>query len=242
MRRRNIFIIVLVNMFIGQLFLPKSYGQDLNQLSLSGKWKVTWNDGTHGPNNIDQFIRINPLKDANRYMDVDVPMDLNIAMQKKGIVDDLNYGANYLKSRWVAEQYWHYYKQFEISEDIVNKSVKLKFDRLDYSASVFLNGELIGSHDNAFIPCIIDVTGKLKQGSNIITVGIGSGLYAVTDKNMFDYNHASNLNVHLNKRHWLRKPQYQFSWDWNPTLINVGITGDVSLFWFDEFRLDNIVQ
>ena len=26
-------------------------------------------------------------------MDVDVSMDLNIAMQKKGIVDDLNYGG-----------------------------------------------------------------------------------------------------------------------------------------------------
>jgi beta-mannosidase len=229
--------IVILSFF----FIQKSYSQMEDQIYLSGKWKVTWNDGQHGPNNIDQFIRINPVKDLNRYMDVDVPMDLNIAMQKKGIVDDLNYGVNYLKSRWVAEQYWQYYREFDVSEDVVSKSVKLKFDRLDYSARIFLNGKLIGSHNNAFIPCVIDVTGKLKKGKNTITVGIGSGLYAVADKSMFDYNHAANLNVHLNKRHWLRKPQYQFSWDWNPILVNVGITGNVSLIWFDYVRLNNIV-
>ena len=38
-----------------------------------------------------------------------------------------------------------------------------------------------------------------------------------------------------------RKPQYQFGWDWNPQMINVGITGDVSLLWRDKARLDNIV-
>ena len=223
------------------LLTQKTYSQMEHQINLSGKWKVTWNDGQHGPNNIDQFIRINPVKDLNRYMDVDVPMDLNIAMQEKGIVDDLNYGVNYLKSRWVAEQYWQYYKEFDVPEDVANKSVKLQFDRLDYTADVFLNGELVGSHNNAFIPCVIDVTDKLKKGKNTIAVGIGSGLYAVADKSMFDYNHAANLNVHLNKRHWLRKPQYQFSWDWNPILVNVGITGDVSLIVFDDVRLDNIV-
>ncbi len=223
------------------LLTQKAYSQLPQQISLSGKWKVTWNDGQHGPNNIDQFIRINPSIDKSRYLDVDVPMDLNIAMQKKGIVGDLNFGANYLKSRWVAEQYWQYYREFDMPEDAVNKPAKLKFDRLDYSARIFLNGELIGSHNNAFIPYEIDVTGKLKPGTNTITVGIGSGLYAVADKNLFDYNNIANLNVHLNKRHWLRKPQYQFSWDWNPVLVNVGITGDVSLLLFNKVRLVNIV-
>ena len=222
-------------------FTQTSYAQIQNKINLSGKWKVTWNDGQHGPNNIEQFIRINPKTDIERYMDVEVPMDLNVAMEKKGFNGDLNYGVNYLKSRWVAEQYWQYYKEFDVPKNVVNKTVKLKFDRLDYTAKIFLNGELVGSHNNTFIPCVIDVTGKLKEGENTITVGIGSGLYAVADKNLNDYNNVSNLNVHLNKRHWLRKPQYQFSWDWNPILVNVGITGDVSLLWFNEANLNNIV-
>jgi len=81
---------------LGLLFISKSYGQSLNKFNLSGKWKVTWNDGNHGPNDIEEFCGINPLKDTLRYMDVDVPMDLNVAMQKKGMTSDLNFGINYL--------------------------------------------------------------------------------------------------------------------------------------------------
>ncbi|MBK5260990.1 MAG: hypothetical protein JJE17_00265 [Peptostreptococcaceae bacterium] len=239
MKRIQIYNQILLFILFGLLIPPKIYAQSLNQLSLSGKWKVTWNDGNHGPNDIEGFSSINPLKDTLRYMDVDVPMDLNVAMQKKGMIGDLNYGINYLSARWVSEQYWQYYKQFSVPREALNKSVWLKFDRLDYSASIYLNGKLIGRHDNAFIPYMINITGKLKEGKNILTVGIESGLYKVSDKNCTDYN--SSLNVHLNKRMWLRKPQYQFSWDWNPQLINVGITGDVTLLWRDEVRLDNIV-
>jgi len=239
MSKRDIFrnsMVLFMTVFFYSVMVT---AQSTNNLNLSGRWKVTWNDGNHGPNGIEEFSGINPLNDTSRYMDVDVPMDLNVAMQKKGMIGDLNYGINYLSARWVSGQYWQYYKQFDAPRETLNKSVWLKFDRLDYSAKIYLNGQPIGKHDNAFIPCMINVTGKLKEGRNILTVGIESGLYDVADKNLSGYNNA--LSVHLNKRHWLRKPQYQFGWDWNPQLINIGITGDVSLMWRDEVRLDNIV-
>ncbi len=237
-RKKMIHLLVGFVLF-GLLISPEIYGQLHNQLNLSGKWKVTWNDGIHGSDGVEAYSSNNPLNDTSRYMDVDVPMDLNMAMRKKGMIGDLNYGINYLSARWVSCQYWQYYKQFDVPGEALNKSVWLKFDRLDYSAKIYLNGQPIGKHDNAFIPCLIDVTGKLKKGTNILTVAIESGLYEVANKNLYDYNMA--ISVHLNKRYWLRKPQYQFGWDWNPQLINVGITGDVSLIWRDEARLDHIV-
>jgi beta-mannosidase len=239
MGKRKFFKPIVLFVLMGFLMSGKIYSQLPGQISLSGKWKVTWNDGNHGPNDVEAFSGINPLNDTSRYMNVDVPMDLIVAMQKKGMVGDLNYGINYLSARWVAEQYWQYYRQFEVSQEVISKSVWLKFERLDYSARIYLNGKFIGSHDNAFIPCIINVSGKLKAGTNILTIGIESGLYDSAGKSLADYNNS--LNVHLNKRHWLRKPQYQFSWDWNPQLVNTGITGDVSLIIRDEARLDNIV-
>lgn len=241
MKKRSIEHSLLCLFILGCFIMHDTYAQSSHKLSLSGNWKVCWNDGNHGPNNIDWFYHINPLEDSLRYMDVEVPMDLNIAMQKLGLTGDLNYGANYLTSRWVAEQNWHYYKSFHVPDEAIQQSAQLLFDRLDYAARIFLNGEEIARHSNAFIPCVVDVTGKLKSGTNILTVGIESGLYEVADKSMLDYNNTANLNVHLNKRHWLRKPQYQFSWDWNPTLINVGITGDVSLVWYKDARIENIV-
>ena len=87
-----------------------TFAQAPREISLSGKWMVTWNDGTHGANTIDGFSRANPLSDTLSYIDVEVPMDLNKAMQKKGMFGDLNYGMNYLSARWVSQQYWQYYK------------------------------------------------------------------------------------------------------------------------------------
>ena len=79
----------------------------------------------------------------------------------------------------------------------------------------------------------------MKEGSNLLIVGIESGLFDVADKEGAAYSEP--LNTILNKRQWLRKPQYQFSWDWNPNMINVGITGDVRLEWKETARLDQIV-
>jgi beta-galactosidase/beta-glucuronidase len=52
---------------------------------------------------------------------------------------------------------------------------------LDYNASIYINEVFAGTHKNAFIPCRLDVTGKLKEGKNIITVGIESGLFYVAN-------------------------------------------------------------
>lgn len=50
------------------------------------------------------------------------------------------------------------------------------------------------------------------------------------------------MDAKLHKRHWLRKPQCQFSWDWSTRLVNVGITKPVHLEWTsDPARIDAFV-
>lgn len=212
--------------------------QTLQTLDLSGTWKVTWNEGGHGPQSVEGFLRTNPKGDPPRFMDVEVPMELHVALQNAGLVDDPNFGMNTLKARWVAEKYWLYYKTFTAPAQAVNQKTWLVFDQLDLNAIIMLNVEKIGEHHSAFVPCRIDVTGKLKPGENNLGVAIESGLYEVADKEGAAY--LQNFGALLNKRHWLRKPQYQFLWDWNPQLINVGITGPVKLEWTNDCRLDQV--
>lgn len=239
MGKRKVIRIGCHIVLLGLFFSLTSIGQPLNQLNLSGKWKLTWNAGDRYSNRIERFTRLSPSADSLNYMNVDVPMDLNLVMQKKGMVGDLNYGTNFLSARWISEQYWQYYRQFNAPSEALNRLVWLKFDRLDCCAKIYLNEQLVGQHNNAFIPCIIDISGKVRKGTNTLKILIESGLYSVADKNLSDYN--TDLSTALNKRPWLRKPQYQFGWDWNPQMVNVGITGNVSIIWRDEARLDNIV-
>ena len=213
--------------------------QSVHTLDLSGTWKVTWNEGGHGPQSLDGYLQSDPLRDPPRFIDVPVPMELHLALQKAGLVEDINYGMNTLKARWVAEKYWLYTKTFSVSKDAVKQKAWLVFDQLDLNSVIFLNGEKIGTHNSAFIPCRIEVSGKLKEGDNYLKVGLESGLYGVADKEGKAYQ--GGISVLLNKRHWQRKPQYQFLWDWNPQLINVGITGAVRLEWTQSVRIDQVV-
>lgn len=50
----------------------------------------------------------------------------------------------------------------------------LRFGAADYAASVYLNGEAVGSHRGGFVPFAFEVTDKLRAGSNQITVGVDS--------------------------------------------------------------------
>jgi beta-mannosidase len=213
--------------------------QSTSSIDLGGTWQVTWSCGGHGSVNIEEFKVVNSSKDPGRYINVPVPMELHKALEQKGIIEDMNFGFNSLKAQWVAEQYWQYQTIFTLPEAASGKQIWLDFKQLDLNAHIYLNGVLAGSHLSAHRPCRINVTDKVKAGENRLNVAIESGLHWVSEKPGYDY--SIGLDTWLNKRIWLRKPQYQFLWDWNPKLINVGITGEVLLEWGEKARPDQSV-
>jgi beta-mannosidase len=188
----------------------------------------------HGATNVPVSVP----QDAGRYLEVPVPMELHKAMQHLGLTGDSNVGINSLAGRWIEEQYWQYHRTFTCPAEAAGRRAWLVFDRLDLAAHVYLNGVQIAEHCNAFRPCRIDVSGRLKEGPNSLIVIVESGLYLVSEKEGAAY--LKDVAGRLNKRHWLRKPQYQFGWDWNPRLINVGITGGVRLEFADSARMDQV--
>ncbi len=208
-------------------------------MDLSGTWRVTWTDGGHGPREEEAYRRVDAAVDPGRYIDVPVPMELHEALRQKGLIDDPNFGINTLKARWISEQYWQYNTRFILPEAAADRTCYLVFKQLDLRAHIYVNGVAAGTHQNAHRPCCLDVTEHIKKGENHLIVAVESGLYMAADLPGKDYHQG--LDVQLNKRHWLRKPQYQFIWDWNPRLINVGITGPVYLQWTDKVRVEQSV-
>lgn len=204
----------------------------LSKLDLNGTWKARGFDFQHG---IPEGYVV-PGADERIFIDAQVPGDIHLDLRKVGLVGDPNIGLEAQNQRWVEEQIWVYRKAFIAPADALGKRAWLVFEALDLVADIYLNGEKIGSHANVFLPCRIDVSGKLKDGENTLAVRIESGLYSVAEKPSQDYNPAMDHKLH--KRAWLRKPQCQFSWDWAPRLVNVGIPGPVRLEWTDSARID----
>ncbi len=207
-----------------------------NRLSLDGTWKLCWSDGQRGRM---EYV-VDGRADASRYLDARVPGEVHLDLLRAGWIGDPNLGLNALQARWVEECLWSYRREFDAPGGARRGRAWLVFEGLDLFAKIHLNGAEVATHANSFTPCRVEVTGKLKPGRNVLTVHLDAGLYGVADKASAGFEHGVDQKLH--KRHWLRKPQSQASWDWSPRLLNVGIHKPVSLEWTaDRARVDRLV-
>lgn len=208
----------------------------LHRLSLNGAWDLRWFDGQRHAHFVASARIEEPSYPA---MEAQVPGEVHLDLMRHGVIEDPCLGDNVLKCRWVEEFIWAYRRTFDAGEAAKGRAW-LVFDRLFLNARIVLNGEEAGAHGNSFRPCRIEVTGKLKETGNVLAVFVESGLYGAADKAAKGY--AFHEDAKLHKRHFQRAPQCSFGWDWSPRLLNVGISGDVSLEWTDApFRWDCFV-
>jgi beta-mannosidase len=208
----------------------------INTLDLNGTWKVRWTDGVRGRPEYANQEEVDP----DRYIDAQVPGDVHLDVWKAGWIPDPYQGTNCLAARWVEECIWSYRRHFDVPAEALKGRAWLVLDGLDLAATIVLNGSEIGKHANYFHPCRIEVTGKLQEGRNRLAVHVEAGLFEASDRRAEGY--VTTLDQRLHKRHWLRKPQFQFGWDWSTRFINVGIHRGVRLEWTsDPVRIDQFV-
>ncbi|MBR4748381.1 MAG: hypothetical protein IK083_02260 [Abditibacteriota bacterium] len=196
-------------------------------------WIVNYYDGQYG----SWRGAVWPDSSTEGYMPAQVPGDIHLDLQRIGRLPDPYYGDNVRKHRWVEEMVWVYRKTFEVTEAQAAGFARFVFEGLDTHAFIYLNGEQVAFHNNCFCPCYADVSGKLKPGKNLLAVRIDSGVYFSYDKTR---KYCGSMHDASTNRSWIRKPQYQFSWDWNPHLVNVGIWKSVRLEISDDIFLDQI--
>ena len=204
-------------------------------IDLSGQWSLSGFDGygemTH--------VRAIPAGLENfAWVEARVPGSVYLDLMRAGWIDDVYAGCNTLAAQWVEQQYWFYRRRFDVPRDLPARRRWLVFDGLDLDAHVFLNGQHVGEHHNAFRPLRIDVTDRLHERDNDLLVRVDAGLLANADRPAGDY--YLEVIASSTKRPFLRKPHFACRWDWSPRLINAGITGLVRLEACDLARLAQV--
>ena len=63
-----------------------------------------------------------------------------------------------------------YRRSFDISEDKMEKRTVLHFGAVDYKATVYVNGSLVGSHEGGYSSFSFDITDFVRGGENTLTV------------------------------------------------------------------------
>ncbi len=211
----------------------------ISTLDLAGTWRLSFTD--HQRFGRPQWAEQETVE-PHRFIDAQVPGEVHLDCQRAGLISDPYVGLGYLQARWVEEMEWSYRRAFDAPPAALATGARvwLVCECLDLVARVMLNGQEVGKHANSFLPARIELTGKLKAGRNLLVVHLDGGLYEVADKPNAPFGHGGDSKLH--KRHWLRKPQCQFGWDWSPRLINVGIQGPIRLEWTDApVRLERAV-
>lgn len=208
----------------------------MTKISLNGKWQLRWSNGARG-GSVERLLIDDP--ELQRALPAQVPGSVHLDLMQAGLLDEPVVGLNSLKARWVEENYWFYRKSFMAPSVESGDQVFLHLECLDLIAVIYLNGQKIGQHANAFYPYQVNVTNFLRPGENTIVVSLESGLFTTAEKPINGYGLAYDGSLH--KRHWLRQTQSSFEWDWSPRLLNVGIRGDAWLEVCKNVRLESFV-
>ncbi|WP_111706430.1 glycoside hydrolase family 2 protein [Lutibacter citreus] len=104
-----------------------------------------------------------------------VPGDVYTDLWRQGRIEDPHFGRNSLKAKWVPENEWWYKRQFDVPKEMEGKRIQLVFDGVDFGCDVYLNGELLGTHEGMFSKFKFNVTKnirfeRLRFGTNVLMV------------------------------------------------------------------------
>ncbi|MHB0953554.1 MAG: beta-mannosidase [Allorhizobium sp.] len=191
-------------------------------IDLSGEWRLSTADGSHGAA-------------------MTLPGDVHSALQAAGIIPDPYFGRNEEAGQWVAEHDWTLERSFFL--DHADGQWYLDIDYLDTVAVVFVNDVPVLSADNCFRRYRPDVSAALQPGENTIRILLHSSISAGAERQARQpfYVPYSTNNSPIPNGNMLRKPQCHFGWDWNIALAPLGLYGTISLRKLDPARIEHLV-
>lgn len=156
-----------------------------------------------------------------------VPGNVELDLQHAGIIPDPMIGCNTDGLRRWEGYEWCYSRRFGTPHFAAGERVVLQLCGVDCLASVWVNGRLVGSPENALIEHAYDITGCLAAGGdNELRVVIRS---AVLEGQRRHLGMISIGNFPSEESVYLRKAPHSFGWDILPRLVSAGLWRSVNL-------------
>ena len=171
----------------------------------------------------------------NTWREASVPGNVYSDLFDHNLIANPHIAKNELEVQWVAENDWEYKTTFKVDDSTFQrKHIELNFDGLDTFASVFLNDSLILQTNNTFRNYKVDVKPFIKQ-KNKLHIVFNSTQY-------FEREGKGKLNYELpeGERVYIRKPQFQYGWDWAPKLKTSGIWKTISISSWNDLKINDV--
>ncbi|MGA7831514.1 MAG: glycoside hydrolase family 2 protein [Terracidiphilus sp.] len=184
-----------------------------------------------------QFRQVKAEATEADWLPASVPGDVHLDLAANKKIPDPFYRDNEAKLQWIENQGWEYRLSFEVAPSLLARSnVDLVFDGLDGAAVVYLNGAEMLRTGNSFRIWRVSAKNHLHAGKNLLRVVFPSATKAAEEAAASDF---FRLRSKTADKTYLRKPAYEYGWDWGPRFVTSGIWKPVRLEAWDKARISD---
>lgn len=185
-----------------------------------------------------QFRQTKPnQKLEENWLRAQVPGDVHLDLLANKAIPDPFYRDNEQKLQWIENVGWEYRLDFDVSPaTAAHAHLDLVFEGIDGPATVFLNGVRILQATNSFRLWRIPVKKLMPAGKNHLWVHFDSPIYAAGQLAKLDPMLARSGTE---AKTLLRKPAYEYGWDWGPRFVTSGLWKPVRLEAWERTRIED---
>ncbi|HCE44634.1 MAG TPA: hypothetical protein DET40_13900 [Lentisphaeria bacterium] len=165
-----------------------------------------------------EFRAVNPPEDKSRlsgFRRASVPGTVQLELIKYGDIPEPFLKDNLKELGWFHGVSWEY--RTRLPHVQADRRCRMVFEGIDTVSTVKLNGEIIGRTDNMHVCHEFDLSGKLSNPQNDLTVQIECPVKHAQDKAGISGHKVSENQCHGNPKFLyphIRKPAYSAGWDW----------------------------
>jgi beta-mannosidase len=171
----------------------------------------------------------------NGWLPATIPGDVHLDLLANKKISDPFFRDNEAKLQWIEKESWEYRLSFEATPAMLARShVDLVFDGLDGAAEVSVNGAKLLSADNSFRVWRVPVKGHLHTGKNLLRVVFPS---PITAAEAAAANDPFRLQSKTADKTYIRKPAFEYGWDWGPRFVTSGIWKPARIEAWDKVRI-----
>jgi beta-mannosidase len=185
-----------------------------------------------------QFRQVPTEGTSSDWKPATVPGDVHLDLLANKFIPDPFYRDNESKLQWIQTADWEYKTTLQVApQDLKHEHVELVFEGLDSVADVFVNDHAVLHADNAFREWRVDAKRVLKPGANSLRVSFPSPDKSAAPIAANDPWHAK---IGTAEKVYVRKPAYEYGWDWGPKFVTSGIWRPAHLETWDAARIDHV--
>lgn len=160
-----------------------------------------------------------------------VPGSVQQALLHAGLIPDWTVGLNAVACEWVENRHWVFTTHLP-SEWLgdTGDRVIVHAEGLDHAGWIYCNGQEVATFANAFVPHDVDLTPWLRRqagAENTLQI-----IFACPPRWLGQFGATSHMTD--------CKPRYNYTWDWLPRLVQIGIWDDLLLHIVAGNGLDTI--